>query len=96
MARRGCSSRGSAGTLRRLAPRSAVYRPRRGVRRQPLCLVQCQGLYLLAVDPERRPVLGPDPSGALKMPAPEARQVCLSMRELGYDAEVELAPKGGG
>lgn len=86
-------SRGSAGTLRRLGPKPAT---RRRQVRPANCTVEVQGSYLTSIDPERQPVLTTDRAQALPLPAEEARQVCLAMRELGYDAEVVPVPRGGG
>lgn len=85
------SGRGSAGTLRRLAPRSAVYRPRaRRSKPQPLCSILVKGDWLAGIGPapERKPMLSADPTQALRIPRDQARQVCLGLLDLGYSAEL--------
>lgn len=85
------ATRGSAGTLRRLAPRPAS---RRRVPRAN-CLVRSGAQYLTRIDELRQPVLTPDITQALPLPADTARQVCLGMIELGMDAEVVSAGRMG-
>ena len=90
MSRRG--SRGTAGTLKRLAPRPKVYRPCK----QPLCLILSQGSYLVGIGPDRQPMLAADPTKALRLPRDQARQVAMEMIGLGLAAEVERVVGGGG
>lgn len=84
-------SRATAGTLRRLAPRSAVYRPRK----QPLCMVLISGDYLAGIGPEREPMASADPARALRMPRDTAAVVARELIELGWSAELVPAQRAG-
>ena len=81
------STRGTAGTLRRLAPSSAVYRPRRA-KEQPLCTILTGSGYLSSIGPNSAPVFDGDIAKALWLPRDSARQVCLGLIELGYSTEL--------
>ncbi len=81
------STRGTAGTLRRLGPGSAVYRPRRA-KRQPLCTILTGSGYLSSIGPNSAPVFDGDIAKALWLPRDSARQVCLGLIDMGHSAEL--------
>ena len=86
----GRGSRGTAGTLRRLAPR-----PTRRGRSAARCLVKTAEGYLWARSEEGDPLFSPDETAGLPLLADVARQVAQELRNQGYDAELVPAPRGG-